>query len=92
MADFALEGIMNEEANIAEKFAQLSPEAKLFLSKIDSEDVELLKDGLNLIKSIKTVSKFMKWLILGVLGVFFGTIMLWESVIKFLKLWRGLDP
>lgn len=83
---------MNEDAETAQKFAQLSPEAKQFLSRIDSTDVELLKDGLNLIKSIKTVSKFMKWLILGVLGVFFGTIMLWESVIKALKLWKGLDP
>jgi hypothetical protein len=79
-----------QEARIADKFAQLSPEAKAFLSKIDSEDVELLKDGLNLIKSMKTVSRFVKWLILGVLGVFFGTVMLWETILKFLKLWRGL--
>ena len=78
------------ENYIAERFAQLSPDAKAFLSKIDNEDVELLKDGLNLIKSLKTVSKFMKWLILGVLGVFFGTVMLWETILKFLKLWRGL--
>lgn len=75
---------------IADRFAQLSPEAKAFLSKIDNEDVELLKDGLNLIKSLKTVSRFMKWLILGVLGVFFGTVMLWETILKFLRLWKGL--
>lgn len=75
---------------VAEKFAQLSPEAKEFLSKIDSEDVDLLKDGLSLIKSLRTVGRFMKWLILGVLGIFFGTVMLWESIIKFLRLWKGL--
>jgi hypothetical protein len=75
---------------IAERFAQLSPEAREFLSRIDSEDIELMKDGLNLIKSMRTVSRFFKWLVLGVLGVFFGTMMLWESVIKFLRLWKGL--
>lgn len=79
-----------QENRTVDRFAQLSPEAKEFLSKIDNEDVELLKDGLNLIKSLKTVSKFMKWLILGVLGVFFGTVMLWETILKFLKLWKGL--
>jgi hypothetical protein len=79
----------NEDV-IVEKFAQLSPEAKEFLSKMDSEDVHLLKDGLSLIKSLRTVGRFMKWLILGTLGIFFGTVMLWESIIKFLRLWKGL--
>lgn len=83
---------MEDDVKTIEKFAQLSPEAKLFLSKIDSEDVELLKDGLNLIKSIRTVSKFVKWLILGVLGVFFGTIMLWETILRAFKLWKGISP
>lgn len=79
-----------EQVDIASKFAQLSPEAKAFLSRMDNEDVELMKDGLNLIKSLKTVSRFMKWLILAVLSIFFGTIMLWESILKFVKLWKGL--
>lgn len=75
-----------------DKFAQLSAPAKQFLSRLDIEDVELLEQGLELIKSIRTVSKFVKWVILGSLAVFFGTIMLWESVLKAIKLWKGIDP
>lgn len=85
------ETTMNPDAPSQEKFTNLSPEAKAFLSKIDSDDVELLKDGLNLIKAIKTVSMFVKWLIISSLGVFFGTVMFWESVIKVMKLWRGIE-
>jgi accessory gene regulator protein AgrB len=79
-----------EERTIAVKFAELTPAAREFLSDIDDDDVDLLKYGLNLIKSLRTVGRLMKILIIFLLGIFFGVVMLWESIVKFLKLWKDL--
>lgn len=82
--------MVEEEKAIAEKFVELSPAAREFLSDIDSEEVEILKYLLDLFKSLKTVGRFMKILIIFTLGVFFGIVMLWESIMKFLNLWKNL--
>jgi hypothetical protein len=82
--------VEEEEKAIAEKFVELSPAAREFLSDIDSEEVEILKYGLDLFKSLRTVGRLIKILIIFALGVFFGVVMLWESIIKFLKLWKDL--
>jgi hypothetical protein len=53
------------------------------------DEVETLGDGIRLINSIRTVGNFVKWLIVGILGLALGTVMFGESVAKILAWFRG---
>jgi hypothetical protein len=37
-----------------------------------------------MVRNAKVIGKFFKWLIVGVLGIFFGTIVFWEGMLKVL--------
>jgi len=56
-----------------DRFAQLSDETKDFLANLRTEDVHLLEEGISLVRSIRTVSAFVKWLLVGILGAIGGT-------------------
>jgi hypothetical protein len=53
------------------------------------DKVETLGDGIRLVNSIRTVGNFVKWLIVGILGLALGTVMFGESVAKILAWFRG---
>lgn len=73
---------MQEDANVARRFDDLPDKTKEFFSKLDEEDVETLDKGLKLVRAVLTVGTFMKWLIVGVLGLFVGFVMFLESFQK----------
>lgn len=73
---------MQHDADVVRRFDDLPDKTKEFFSKLDEEDVETLDKGLKLVRAILTVGTFMKWLIVGVLGLFVGFVMFLESFQK----------
>ena len=73
---------MDPNATPASRFNELQPKTQEFLSQLREEDVELLKDGLELVRSSRTIGRFMRWLILGILGLVVGTVTLSENLAK----------
>lgn len=56
--------------------------ARDLLKELSREDVETIKAGLPLVRAVIGFGKVAKWLIVGVLGLFFGAVMLWEALMK----------
>lgn len=67
----------------------LKPETKKFLSQLQEEDIDTLKEGLRLVNAVKTVGTFVKWVIIGLFGTFVGFVMLYENIVKLAHLWTG---
>jgi len=76
---------MTEQAH---RFDDLPDETKEFLSNLRKEDVLLLKDGLRLVNATQIVGKFVKWVIIGLLGILAGIVMFGESIIKIVGWFR----
>lgn len=66
----------------AGRFNELSAETQEFLRQLREDDIELLKDGLDLVRSTRTIGRFMRWMILGFLGLVVGTVTLYENILK----------
>jgi hypothetical protein len=75
----------------ARRFDDLSPKTKEFLSNLRDEEVATLNDGIRLVQAIRTVGTFMKWLIVGAIGIIVGVVMLGESVGKIVG-WLRAPP
>lgn len=73
---------MQHDADMARRFDDIPDKTKEFFFKLDEEDVETLDKGLKLVRAVLTVGTFMKWLIVGVLGLFVGFVMFLESFQK----------
>lgn len=73
----------------ANRFDDLPPKTKKFLSNLRDDEIDTLNDGIRLINSAMTVGKFMKWVIVGLLGLFVGVVMFGESVSKIASWFKG---
>ena len=73
----------------AKRFDDLSPKTKEFLSELRDDEVDTLNNGIRLINSALTIGKFMKWVIISLLGILAGIIMFGESVAKIAAWFRG---
>lgn len=73
---------MDPNLNPAHRFNELPPETQLFLSELREEDIDLMKDGLDLIRSLRTIGRFMRWVILGVLAIMLGMVTIYENAVK----------
>lgn len=73
---------MKDSARPVEAMAELPEETREFLARLRPEDLATLEEGVKLVNAVKTVGTFIKWLLVGVLGIAVGTVMLWESVQK----------
>lgn len=76
---------LEEDAKTPDRLMELPEETRKFLAQLRDDDLETLKDGLNLVISLRTVGTFMKWLILFVVGTFMGGVMIWENVLKVIR-------
>jgi len=76
---------LEEDAKTPDRLMELPEETRKFLAQLRDDDLETLKDGLNLVISLRTVGTFMKWLILFVVGTFVGGVMIWENVLKVIR-------
>jgi hypothetical protein len=73
---------MDPTAIPANRFNELPSETQEFLSQLREDDIELLKDGLELVRSTKTVGRFMRWVILGFLATMVGAVSFYENTLK----------
>lgn len=66
----------------ANRFNELPAETQQFLSQLREEDIGLMKDGLELIRSLRTIGRFMRWMVLGILAIMLGVVSLYENAVK----------
>lgn len=78
-----------DEMSDVKKFDDLPEKTKLFLSNLREDEVDTLNDEIQLVGSIKTVGVFIKWVIIGVLGIVSGVVMFAESIGKFLAWFKA---
>jgi len=73
---------MDPLAETANRFNELPAETQEFLSQLRPDDLELMKDGLDLVRSTRTIGRFMRWLVLGSLAVIMTVTALHDNVAK----------
>ena len=69
------------------QFEDLPPETQKFLSELRGDEIQTLEAGIRLVRSVQTVGNFVKWLLVGILGIAVGTVMLADSI---QKIWQWL--
>jgi len=79
----------DDKERAARQWEEMDPETRAFLARLKSEDIDLLENGIELVRSSLTVGRFVKWLVITCLGFFFGGIMLWEGILKVIKWFKG---
>lgn len=71
------------------KFDDLPESTQRFLLSLRDDEVATLNDGIRLVNAIRTVGTFMKWVIVGIIGIIMGVVMLGESIMKFIGWFRS---
>ena len=64
----------------AKRFNELPEETQQFLADLREEDVKLLVEGIDFMRSIRTVGRFFRWVIVGAFGLVVGAAALWKAV------------
>ena len=65
------------------RMADLPQYTQEFLEGLREDDVTELKEAMRFMKSVKTINRFLKWVIITAVSVFVATISLGESIMKF---------
>ncbi|MEJ5083867.1 hypothetical protein [Ochrobactrum sp. MYb379] len=76
---------MDPEAPVVDRMIELPEETREFLSQLGKDDIVLMKDGLDLIRSLRTIGRFMRWVILGILAIMLGVVALYENTVKLIS-------
>lgn len=71
------------------RFDDLPERTKEFLANLRPEEIDTLNDGIRLVSAIRTVGTFMKWVIVGLIGILAGFVMIGESISKIAAWLRG---
>ena len=58
-----------------------------FLEQLRPEEVELLKESINFMRSAKTMGRFFKWMLITIVGTFIGAAAFGEAI---KSLWQGV--
>lgn len=73
----------------AKRFDDLPDRTKEFLSSLRDDEIDTLNDGIRLVSAIRTVGTFVRWVIVGMLGIFAGVVMLGDAIGKIVGWFRG---
>lgn len=65
-----------------ENLLDIRPETLSFLKDLRSQEIEELKDALEFSRKTKTVSSFLRWLIVSTVVIFITMTSIWDSVIR----------
>lgn len=76
---------MKDEAQSADKLADLRPETREFLAKLEPSDLRALQGAIPLLKRLLAFGVVAKWLILTVIAIAIGASTLWDSISNILK-------
>lgn len=72
------------DQSTASKFNELPEETQRFLSRLQGEDIQLLEEGLNLVRASLTIGRMLKWLFLGFLAIVVAVNSLYDQGVKLL--------
>ncbi|MCV0384909.1 MAG: hypothetical protein K5821_00525 [Nitrobacter sp.] len=73
----------------AKRFDDLPVRTKEFLANLRDDEIDTLNDGIRLVSAIRTVGTFMKWVIVGLIGILAGFVMIGESISKIASWMKG---
>ena len=84
----------------ARRFSELPERARKTITQMRDEEWETfevvvslpardVREGFELVRAARTISRFLKWLILGSVAIFFMGISLWEGILKVLGWVKG---
>lgn len=68
------------------KMIELPQYTQDFLIDLKEDEVEELQEAMELVRSIRTVSKFLKWVIITAMAIFLSFVSLGEGIFK-MKAW-----
>lgn len=60
----------------------LTPKTQAFLTNLRDDEIDTLEDGIRLVNAVRTVGTFIKWVIIGLLGILSGIVMFGETLMK----------
>lgn len=91
---------MQEPDRAPDRMAELPPEVRKFLASLRDEELKTfreivklpaddIKEGFRFVRELKTVGRFTRWLILTIVGVFIGTMVFIDYILKAWSLIRG---
>lgn len=70
-------------------FEDLSLETQEFLVRLRGEEIEEIRDAIDMVRNIRGTARFLRWLIYGMIAVLVGMSMGLESFKKIIVWWRG---
>lgn len=73
---------------MSERFDDLPERTKEFLTNLRDDEIDTLTDGIRLVNAVRTVGTFIKWVIIGLLGILSGIVMFGETLIKIASWFR----
>jgi hypothetical protein len=73
---------MDPMAETANRFNELPSETQEFLSQLRPDDLELMKDGLELVRSTRTIGRFARWVVLALLAILMTITALQDNFVK----------
>jgi len=72
--------------------ASIRPDELKTLQAIVELPAEDVRDGFRLVRDMRTVGRFTRWLVITIAAAFLGTIVLYENVLKFIGYLKGTPP
>src|SRR5689334_12310590 len=69
-----------------------SPETLKWLKDARPDEIKQLDEGIKLVRSSRTVGKFVKWIIISGIGAFILASQFGDAVVKIWNLFRGVGP
>lgn len=81
-------------------FERMSPECRQFLERAEpttlkwlstarADEINQLKEGLNLVRATRTLGRFSKWALLTIVGLFGASFALSDYVVRMINYFRG---
>lgn len=91
---------MTDEIAAPEKLIELPERTREFLAGLRPDEIDTLtmlvelpaddvREGFQLVRDIRTVTRALRWVILTVLAVLVGGVALYENFVKFIGYWKG---
>ena len=68
------------------KMVELPQYTQDFLINLKEDEVDELRDAIEFVRAVRTVSRFLKWVIITIVAIFLSIVSLGEGLIK-MKAW-----
>jgi hypothetical protein len=93
-------GIYQMSEELPEKMVELPERTRAFLAGLRPDELKTLeaiiempaedvREGFRMVRDMRTVGKFMRWLLLSMIALFVGSIMLYENIQKAIGYLKG---